>query len=124
MRIRSTRVPFSEIVGAEATELAFDPDTDYLVIRSMFAMPTSEVRDFAARLDGIGAETPEAEQDAILLELIGRTVTEWHLVGVDGRPVPQPVTSADLNALPGAVRGALFPFLASFRGRPDPTPAA
>ena len=124
MKLRTFTVPFSEIVGSEATELEFDPATDYLLLRSIFAEKTSDVRDFAASIDALGAGSTDEDGVALTLDLLGRTVVEWHLIGPDGKAVPQPATGADLDALPGAIRGALFPFLASFRGKPDPTPAA
>ena len=123
MRVRTTRVSFAEVVGPEATEVEFDPATDYLVLRSLYAYPTGQIRDFVGRLGTLTTESTEQEAADLTIELLGRTVAEWHLLGEDGKPIPQPATRADLEALPGAVRGALFPFLATFRGRPDPTPA-
>lgn len=122
MQIKTFRIPFEEIVGPEATELAFGP-RDYLVIRSLFALPVAQVRDFADRIGKVGEATTPEEADALVLDLLGLCVVEWHLDGPDGS-IPMPATGEDLDALPGAVRSALFPFLAGFRGKPDPTPAA
>ena len=48
-------------------------------------------------------------------------VLEWHLDGPDGA-IPVPKTAAALNALPAVLRGSLFPFLTSYRGKgPNPT---
>lgn len=123
MRARTNRVPFTEIVGPDAAEVEFDPTTDYLVIRSLFGYPTREVREFMANLAGMGPDSPEEDAVAITLALMDRTIVEWHLIGPDGEPVPRPRAGADFDALPGAIRASLFPFLATFRGRPDPTPA-
>ena len=122
MRVRTFRVPFSDVVGKEAAELEFDPETDYLMVRSLFAQPSDEVREFAGRLAKIDEKTSQREADAVILDLLDRTVVEWHLAGPDGE-IARPTKAKELDALPGAVRGSLFGYLASFRGQPDPTPA-
>lgn len=122
MQFNSFRVPFSKIVE-DAPELSFGPD-DYVRVRPIFSQPTASVRQFAARVDAVTAETPVEEADAITLELIERTIEKWSLIGPDGE-IPKPTTIEELNALPASLRGALFPFLAMFRGDgPDPTTAA
>ena len=121
MEIRKFRVSFEEIVGPDATELAFGPG-DYLIIRSIFGMPTTSIRDFQERLAKVTEDTAAEEADGLILDLIGRCVAEWHLETAEGS-IPIPRTSEDLNALPGAIRGSLFGFLSGFRGKPDPTAA-
>ena len=123
MQIKTFTVPFSEIVPAEAFELEFS-ESDQIVVRPIFGQAVSEIRDLQERLAKVTEATSEADADALVLELIERSVVRWHLDGPDG-PIDKPTTAAALNALPGALRGALFPFLITFRGRgPNPTPGA
>lgn len=124
MQIRSFRVPFARVVeGTDSHELSFD-DGDYLVIRPIFAQPSRAIRDVRDRIAAMGEASTDDEADALTLDLIAHTVAEWHLVGPAG-PIPKPETAADLNELPGVLRGSLFGFLSTYRGEgPDPTPAA
>lgn len=124
MQIRSFAVPFARVVeGTDSHELAFD-EGDYLVVRPIFALPSRAIRDVRDRIAAMTETSTDAEADALTLDLIAHTVAEWHLAGPDG-PIAKPATAADLNELPGVLRGALFGFLSSYRGEgPDPTPAA
>ncbi len=123
MQIKTFTVPFSEIVPAEAFELEFS-ENDQIVVRPIFGQPVSEIRDLQERLAKMTEITSEAEAYEMVLEIMARSIIRWHLDGPDG-PIDKPTTPEELNALPGALRGALFPFLISFRGRgPNPTPGA
>jgi hypothetical protein len=122
MKLRTFTVPFAEIVAADALELEFS-DSDYLVIRPVFGQPVGLIRPLQDRLRGLSETASEDDADLLALEFLERAVVEWHLEGPDG-PIARPRTVTELDALPGAIRGALLSFLMSFRGRsPDPTSA-
>lgn len=121
MLIKTFRVPFAEIVGPEAMELEFGPD-DYAVVRPLFSRSVAEVRDLQERMAAVDEDTPPEEADRLVLDMLGMAFMEWHLVGPDGTPIPQPATTDDLDALPAALKGSIFPFLSNYRGRtPNPT---
>lgn len=126
MQIRTFRVPFTRIVGDEATELDFGPD-DYLVVRPLFGLSKTELEGWTARFGEITAivETDEKKAvklgDRLLLDLMGTTIVEWHLAGPDG-VIPQPGTSEALNGLPGAIAGGLLGFLSGYRGEASGNP--
>ena len=122
MEIRTYTVPFSEIVGPEATEVTFGPD-DYVQLRSLWAYPASEVSDILRRQQTLTEDSPDSDAEAILEELLRRCVVGWSLNGPDG-PIPKPTNTAEVDRLPTALALRLVPFLATFRGKPDPTPAA
>jgi hypothetical protein len=144
MRVRTFTVPFSTVVGDDATELEFGPD-DRLVVRPLFGLSASEAQEWAIRIVAVEDEgvatlrqedetaeayrarskseaykkklaAAEAEADKLILDLIAATVTEWHLAGPSG-DIPMPRTPADLDALPAGLRVSLYPFLKEFRGK-------
>lgn len=120
MRAKTFTVPFSKIVGEEATELEFGPD-DYLVVRPIFTMSASSVRGWVARVNEIEPDAPDEVGDQIILDLLDATCEKWSLMGEDG-PIPQPKTQEALLALPGTITRALFGFLTTYRGEgPNPT---
>ena len=114
MRAKTFTVPFARVVGDDATELEFGPD-DYLVVRPIFAMSAEVLRGWVKRITDIESDAPEAVADQLILDLLDATCQEWHLTGPDGA-ILQPKTRAALLALPGAITGSLFGFLASYRG--------
>ena len=120
MRVRSFTVPFAKIVGEDAHELDFGPD-DHVVVRPLFGLSKTEIEEWAARISEVErlgnekAEGAEAAADQLIVDLLGRAVLSWHLEGPDG-PIEKPTTPAALNALPGAIAGSLYRFLASYRG--------
>lgn len=122
MEIRTYTIPFAEIVGPDATEVVFGPD-DYLQLRSLWAYPANEVSDIIRRQQALTVESPDEDAEAILKELLTRCVVGWNLNGPDG-PIPKPTNTAEVDRLPTALALRLVPYLATFRGRPDPTPAA
>ena len=118
MRAKTFTVPFSAVVGEDAKELDFGPD-DYLVVRPLFGLPATDVRQWSERINAFSdleGEAAAKEADKIILDAIGTTVIEWSLVGEDGKPIDKPKTAAALNALPAVIRGALFTFLTQYRG--------
>ena len=120
MRAKTFTVPFSKIVGDEATELEFGPD-DYLVVRPIFSLSAESLRGWVAKLNAVD-QTSDAAADQLILDMLDVTCQEWHLTGSDG-PIERPRTQAALLALPGAITGSLFGFLSSYRGDgPHPTP--
>lgn len=120
MRAKTFTVPFSKIVGEEATELEFGPD-DYLVVRPIFSMSAEVLRGWIARINEIEPDAPQEVGDQIILDLLDVTCEKWSLTGSDG-PIPQPKTQEALLALPGAIAGSLFGFLTTYRGEgPNPT---
>lgn len=122
MQIRKFTVPFAEILPKDASELEFGPG-DYLVVRPIFSRPAADIRGLASRLSELDDKVADADADALSLELLETCVLEWHLEGEEG-PIPMPRTAAALNALPATLRGALLPFLTTYRGKgPNPTTA-
>lgn len=120
MKARTFTVPFSKIVGDEATELEFGPE-DYLVIRPIFSMSAEVLRGWIKRITEIDSDVPAEVGDQLVLDLLDATCLQWHLDGPEG-PISQPKTPDALTALPGAVAGSLFGFLSSYRGEgPNPT---
>lgn len=122
MQLKTFTVPFSEIVPADALELAFD-ESDFVVIRPIYGQPVADIRGLQERLTKLTAESTDDEADQLILDLLKTAIVGWNLAGPTG-PIPMPTSSAELNALPSALRGALFPFLTSYRGKgPNPTTA-
>ena len=126
MQLRTFRVPFAQVVGEAATELDFGPD-DYLVVRPIFGVSKTELERWTSRFseiaDVVAVDEKRAAKlsDKLVLDLLGAVVLEWHLAGPEGI-IPQPGTVEALNALPGAIAGSLFGFLAGYRGEaPNPT---
>ena len=120
MRTKTFRVPFSKVVGDEATELEFGPD-DYLVVRPVFSMSAETLRAWIERINNIGSDATVEVADELVLDLLDVTIEEWNLDGPEG-PITQPRTREALLALPGAIAGSLFGFLSSYRGDgPNPT---
>ena len=124
MQLRTFNVPFARILPPEAgAEISFSAD-DYLVVRPLFTLPTSDVRLLSTRLETLTPESPEADADTVVLDLLRSCVVEWHLSGETGS-IPMPRTVVEFNALPAVLRGAFFGFLTAFRGDgPNPTPPA
>lgn len=120
MQLRTFTVPFSEIVGPEAMELEFGAG-DYVVVRPVFSRSVAEVRALQERMTKVSEDSSPEEADRLILDMIEMSFVEWHLTGPDGNEVTIPRTSADLDALPAALKGSIFPFLTDFRGR-DPNP--
>ena len=120
MRAKTFTVPFSKVVGDEATELEFGPD-DYLVVRPVFGLSALDLRGWVDRINAIDG-TNQAAADQLVIDMLDVTCQEWHLTGPDDKPIPQPKTAAALLNLPGALAGSLFSFLSSYRGDgPNPT---
>ena len=135
MRVRTFTVPFAK-VAAEATELEFGPD-DYLVVRPLFGLPREEQAAYAERIRAVedaaeaAKDLPRSDKtrkaaedaaDALIVDIIRTGCLEWHLDGPDG-PIEMPGTPQALNALPGGLAAALYPFLTRYRGEdPNPTP--
>lgn len=134
MRARSFRVPFSKVVGDDATEVEYGPD-DCMVVRPLFGLPSGEAQQWANRIAAVRraavdaqASDDQAEVDAagnevdrLVLDLLGALVTDWRLAGPDG-PLLRPTSPADLDALPFALRNGLFGFFTTYRGDgPNPT---
>ena len=121
MRVRSFRVPFSRIVPEDAHELEFGPD-DYVVIRPVFGLPASRLQEYVSRIGELTVETEPGVVHALVLEMLDEVCNEWSLSDEAGTPIGKPTTSAELQALPGALAGNLFAFLSSYRGdAPNPT---
>lgn len=123
MQLRTFRVPFSRVVGEEATELEFGPE-DYLVVRPLFGSSKTALAEWGERYKAATeAEGSDAADlsDQLTLDIIGATVTEWHLDGPDG-PISKPGTAKALNALPGALAGSLLTFLSGYRGEGPTNP--
>ena len=133
MRIRTFTVPFAK-VAPDATEIEFGPD-DYLVVRPLFGLPReqqaaiwkriSEVETLAevakdAPPDDGDRLAAEEKGELLILDMLRAACDEWHLDGPDG-PIPIPGTPEALNALPGGLVAALYPFLVRYRGE-DPNP--
>ena len=114
MKAKTFTVPFSKIVGEEATELEFGPE-DYLVIRPIFSMSAEVLRAWIGRISQIGEDAADSDGDQLVLDLLNETILEWHLEGPEGL-ISQPKTAEALLKLPGAVAGSLFVFLSSYRG--------
>jgi hypothetical protein len=112
VRIRSFRVPFSKVVPEDAHEIEFGPD-DYMVVRPIFGLPANEIAELTDRMTK--AETEEAAE-GLIAEVLKLGIEEWHLTGLDDKPVPKPTGGDDLRALPGALASSLYPFLTSYRG--------
>lgn len=136
MRVRSFRVQFSRVVPDDATEVEYGPD-DHMVVRPLFGLPSGVAQQWARRLSEVRVAAVEAEAssdqatvdaagetvDSLILDLLSSLVDGWRLDGPDG-PIPKPATVADLDALPLALRNALFGFFVGYRGdAPDPTPS-
>ena len=111
MRIRSFTVPFSRVLPEDAHELEFGPD-DYMVVRPIFGLSAEALTELLERMNK--AET-EADGDALYADVVAQTVLEWKL-DWDGKAIPLPATRKDAKALPGALAGALYEFLTSYRG--------
>ena len=111
MRIRSFTVPFSKVLPEDAHELEFGPD-DYMVVRPIFGLSAESLTEYLERMQ---KATTEAEGDALYADVVKETVLEWHLS--DGEnDIPLPATRKAARKLPGALAGALFDFLTSYRG--------
>ena len=118
MRIRSFKVPFSRVLPEDAHELEFGPD-DYMVVRPVFGLSAEALTELLDRMQK--AETEE-DGDALYADVVAQTVLEWHLTDETGAAIPVPATRADAKSLPGALAGALYDFLTSYRGDgPNPT---
>ena len=124
MRVRTFPVPFATIVGDEAHELDFGPD-DHVVVRPLFGLSKTEIEEWAARIgeverlgiaDDVAAKTEAAAAaDQLIVDLLATAVISWQLEGPAGL-IEKPTTPAALNALPGAIAGALYRFLTTYRG--------
>lgn len=112
MRIRSFRVPFSKVVPEDAHEIEFGPD-DYMVVRPLFALPANEIAELAERMT---AADSDEKAEPLIAEILATAVLDWHLADENGVAIPKPKTGEDLRQLPGALAGALYPFLTSYRG--------
>ena len=137
MKARTFTVPFSKVVGDDATELEFGPD-DHLVVRPLFSLSAVEVRAVQRRIEDFEAKPAKAQeiedlakrQDALdalnteagelILSLMDIAVRGWSLEGESG-PIPRPTTVEALDDLPAAVRGGLYGWLVNYRGE-DPHP--
>jgi hypothetical protein len=134
VKARSFKVPFSKVVGDDATEVEYGPD-DCMVVRPLFGLPSGRAQEWARRIAGVRRDAREAAAsddeaakeaagdavDQLVLDLVAEQVDDWRLVGPDG-PLLKPATPADLGALPFALRGALFGFFENYRGDgPNPT---
>ena len=141
MRIRSFKVPFSRVLPEDAHELEFGPD-DYMVVRPVFGLSAEALTELVERMQkasakGLEVAAAEAEVkgsgavllaeteedgDALYADVVAQTVLEWHLTDETGAAIPVPATRADAKSLPGALAGALYDFLTSYRGDgPNPT---
>lgn len=134
MRVRSFTVPFTRVVGDEATEVEYGPD-DAMVVRPVFGLPAGEAQQWARRIAEARVAATEAQDDGdqkavdragalvdrLILDLLAAQVDGWRLDGPTG-PIPKPSTVAELDALPLALRNGLFGFFVQFRGdTPNPT---
>ena len=118
MRIRTFRVPFSRIV--DVPELDFGPE-DYVVLRPVFGQPADVLTEFLERVAALTDEDKD-ESDRFALDLLERTVAEWHLTDEAGEAIAQPRTAAEMYRLPAQVSGGLVTFVMGYRGDgPDPT---
>ena len=130
MRIRTFRVPFARLVGEDATELEFGPE-DYLVVRPIFGLPAAQVAELSNRMTSLGVDDKDGltddekaaratadaqEADALLLDLMGSAIVEWHLTGPEGEDIPRPQTGDEVRKLPAGLAGAFFSFIATYRG--------
>ena len=144
MQPRTATVPFADILGESANEIDFGPD-DFAVVRPLYSHPGVKIRDLLDRINALGrapaippdsspeerqrledahAVAQEEEGDRILLDMLDLCIVTWSLYE-DGVAVPMPRTPDALNRLPSALRGALYVFLMSFRGKgPNPTKPA
>jgi hypothetical protein len=124
MRARTFRVPFSR-VAPDAVELEWGPD-DYMVVRPLLTRSAAEAIALQAKLDSVSALPRDAAGQkagrALILEVIGESVTEWSLTDADGRAIPLPRTDAEYLALPSGLVQAIFGFLMSYRGETEGHP--
>src|SRR3990167_9085289 len=124
MRVRTFTVPFATIVGDEAHELYFGPD-DHVVVRPLFGLSKTEIEEWAARIgeverlgiaaaDDVAAKTEAAGAGGqLIVDLLATAILSWQLEGPNG-PIEKPTTPTALNALPGAIAGALYRFLTTY----------
>ena len=112
MRIRSFTVPFSRVLPEDAHELEFGPD-DYMVVRPIFGLSAESLTELLERMNKAATEE---DGDALYADVVAQTVLEWHLSDENGVAIPKPATRQDAKALPGALAGALYEFLTSYRG--------
>lgn len=129
MRVRTFTVPFAKIVGDEAHELDFGPD-DFVVVRPLFGLSKAAIEGWAARISEVErlgtdetADKAEASAaaDRLIIDLLDDAIIRWSLEGPEG-PIDKPGTPDALNALPGAVAGALYRFLTTYRGEATTNP--
>ena len=131
MRIRSFRVPFSQILDDESHELEFGPD-DYLVVRPVFALSAEALQAIQERMAAIGEaaasddpdKVKQAERlsDKLYEDVVKATVLEWRLADENGVSIDKPATRAALRKLPGPLAGGLYNFLITYRGDDGPNP--
>lgn len=112
MKIRTFRVPFSKVVPEDAHEIEFGPD-DYLVVRPLFGLPAAEIAELSDRMTK--ADSDELAEP-LIAEVLATGILDWHLADENGVAIPKPTTGDELRKLPGALAGALYPFLTSYRG--------
>lgn len=126
MRVRTFTVPFKQIVGDEALELDFGPD-DFVVVRPLFGLSKTIIEQWTTRITEVEklaiSDEPGASDaaDRLIVDLLAEGILSWHLEGPTG-PIEKPGTPEALNALPGAIVGALYRFLTQYRGEPGPNP--
>lgn len=135
MKLRTFTVPFARVVGDEATELEFGPD-DFIIVRPLFGLPRDEITAWSRRIESVekaakeAVDLPpddpvrkaaEALSDTLILDVIRGAVQTWSLTGPDGTPIEMPKSPSDLEALPGGLAAALYPFLSTYRGEANPT---